>query len=283
MDSDRLIEELHLSSGEINVEAGHFDAAQTNSRFYPLLYALTRVGSARDFCSGLELKQHLLGKQSRLELHHLFPKSRLRGRFPKHEINALANFSFLTADCNGPKKIGNKLPQIYFSECEDKHPGVLASQWIPESVALWTIDRYPEFLEQRRKLLADAANAVLTQLREGTMSPSHLEAAGGVAVDDDEELELLGLNDWVKQQGLAAGVLGHELAAEDSEVTPTVLDLAWPEGVQAELSEPVVVLLNEPKEVVEAASSAGFRCFNSVAAFQQYVETEILGEAADAA
>ncbi len=274
---DGLINELHLSTGRIEVEPGHFDAAQTNSRFYPLLYALTRTSGARDFCSGLELKQHLLGKQSRLELHHLFPKSRLRGKYDKYETNALANFSFLTADCNGAKNIGNKLPEVYFPECETSHPGVLASQWIPESGAPWTLDRYTDFLKRRRELLADAANDLLHELRQGTMPLSHLEAAGGVSVPDDEELELLSLNEWVTQQGLSAGVLGQELAPQGGEEAPTVLDLAWPEGLQAELTEPVALLLNEPAEVVAAASTAGFRCFTDADSFRQYVMA-LLGE-----
>lgn len=280
---DRLIEELHLSSGEIRVEPGHFDAARVNSRFFPLLYALTRIGGARDFCSGLELKQHLLGKQSSLQLHHLFPKSRLRERHSVDEINALANFSFLTADCNGPANIGNRLPEEYFPDCEAKHPGVLESQWIPMEPAVWSIDDYREFLALRRTLLAEAANSVLMQLRTGTMSLANLGTGGGVAASDEEEIELQNLNRWVEQQGLSAGILGHELAPRDGELAPTVLDLAWPDGVQSELSDPVAVLLNEPERVVAEASSAGYRCFTSGADFRQYIESEILGDAEDAA
>lgn len=280
---DGLIDELHLSSGQIEVLPAHFDAAQTNSRFYPLLYALTRTGGARDFCSGLELKQHLLGRQSRLELHHLYPKSRLRGRYQKHEVNALANFSFLTADCNGTKNIGNKLPQVYFPEAEERHPGVLESQWIPQSDDPWTVDRYGQFLERRRESLARAANALLGQLREGTLPLSHLEFAGGISTNDDEEREVLGLRNWAKERGLADGEQGFELPLLQPESPPTVLDLAWPDGVQAELSEPVAVLLNEPAEVVADASAAGFRCFTSAEKFRQYIESEILGESEDAA
>ncbi len=280
---DRLIEELHLSSGEIRVEPGHFDAARVNSRFFPLLYALTRIGGARDFCSGLELKQHLLGKQSSLQLHHLFPKSRLRDEHSVDEINALANFSFLTADCNGPTNIGNRLPEEYFPDCEARHPGVLESQWIPMDPGVWSIDSYRDFLALRRELLAEASNSVLMQLRTGAMSLTNLGAGGGVAASDEEEIELQDLNHWIEQRGLSAGILGHELAPRGNEFAPTVLDLAWPDGVQSELSEPVAVLLNEPERVVAEASSAGYRCFTSGEDFRQYIDSEILGETEDAA
>jgi len=45
---------------------------------------------------------------------------------------------------------------------------------------------------------------------------------------------------------------------------------------QPELSEPVAVLLNETDETVALASSAGFRCFTSAAAFKNYLQNHIL-------
>jgi hypothetical protein len=53
-------------------------------------------------------------------------------------------------------------------------------------------------------------------------------------------------------------------------------DLAWPNGIQEELSQPVAVLLNENSDVVAIASQAGFRCFTSVESFKHYVKREIL-------
>jgi hypothetical protein len=59
-----------------------------------------------------------------------------------------------------------------------------------------------------------------------------------------------------------------------------VFDLAWPNGVQQELSQPVAVLLNETSETIGIASQAGYRCFTSIEEFHRYVESEILaGEA----
>ena len=62
-----------------------------------------------------------------------------------------------------------------------------------------------------------------------------------------------------------------------------MIDLAWPEGLQAGLSAPVAVLLNEPPEVLSIASASGYQCFTTVEAFQAYVEAEILGMAAGVA
>jgi hypothetical protein len=55
-----------------------------------------------------------------------------------------------------------------------------------------------------------------------------------------------------------------------------VFDLAWPDGIQAELSQPVAVLLNENAETLALASRAGFRCFTAARDFRDYAEKDIL-------
>ena len=63
---------------------------------------LTRMGEARDWGNGgLPLKASLLGKMNKLEVHHIFPKAQLYKRnFKRPEVNALANFCFLTKETN---------------------------------------------------------------------------------------------------------------------------------------------------------------------------------------
>ena len=64
---------------------------------------------------------------------------------------------------------------------------------------------------------------------------------------------------------------------EETGVQEAVFDLAWPDGLQFELSQPVAVLLNEPAEVTALAGRAGYRFFTEIEAFKHYVESEILG------
>jgi hypothetical protein len=82
----------------------------------------------------------------------------------------------------------------------------------------------------------------------------------------------------MESQGLPQGVLAYDFADPDTGEQKAVFDLAWPHGVQEELSQPVAVLLNEGADVIAIASQAGFRCFVSAAEFQRYVRTEVLGE-----
>lgn len=98
---DKLLEQLRLWHGGLRAESGHFTGYGSGARFYPVLYLLTRMGQARDWGLGLPLKAHMLGKMNQLEVHHIFPKAQLyKRKYSRAEVNALANFCFLTKDTN---------------------------------------------------------------------------------------------------------------------------------------------------------------------------------------
>ena len=278
-DLDKLIAELRLSQGGLRVEPGHFHSWSVGARFYPVLYMLTRMTEARDWGTGLPLKNNLLGKMNRLEVHHIFPRARLyEANFARAEVNALANYCFLTKDTN--LSISDRRPEEYFPQIEADHPGALQSQWIPQDPALWRVENYRDFLEARKELLAEAANACLASLLHGDSSlldgsrPARITdrvLLGGIA-SEDETCELEALNDWVSDQGFARGDMAFDLVDPQTGDQRAILDLAWPQGVQAELSEPVAVLLSESAELISLASAAGFRCFTSISAFKSYLK-----------
>ena len=152
---DRLIAQLRQVRGNLRLQPSDFWGWSRGARFYPLLYMLTRVCSARDWDTGLELKRALLGSFSQLHVHHIFPKSRLYecGQ-SRPEVNALANFTFLTQETN--LLVSNRLPEEYFPEFLARQPGAVESHWIPMDERLWKMENYLEFLEARRELLAKA-------------------------------------------------------------------------------------------------------------------------------
>lgn len=286
-DLDPLLEQLRLWNGGLRAEAGHFTGWSLGARFYPVLYLLTRMGESRDWGTGLPLKASLLGKMSRLEVHHIFPKARLykakEEGFRKSEINALANFCFLTKDTN--LKISDRLPEEYFPEVEAAYPGSLASQWIPDDPQLWSLNRFRDFLEARKVLLAAELNRQMETLLHGetrwlSAAPVFEVASavvGGIS-SQSEEAELEALNDWVESCRLPRGTLAYEYADPVSGQQIAVLDLAWPHGLQEELSQPVALLLNEESEVIALASQAGFRCFTDSESFRYYIERDVVGE-----
>ena len=150
---------------------------------------------------------------------------------------------------------------------------------IPMDHALWKTERYPDFLDARRVLLAAEANRRFEELLHGeTPTPTApVQAPVGGIASEAEELELEGLNNWVAERGLPPGHMAFDYADPETGVQRAVFDLAWEDGIQPGLTGPVAVLLNESAEVLSLASAAGFRCFTATTEFQSYVETEILG------
>ena len=279
-DLDKLIAELRLGQGGLRVEPGHFHSWSIGARFYPVLYMLTRMAEARDWGTGLPLKSSLLGRMNKLEVHHIFPRARLyEADYSRSEVNALANFCFLTKDTN--LAISDRRPEDYFPEIEAAHPGALASQWIPNDPALWRIEAYRDFLEARKELLADAANTCLaTLLHDETALLDEGRAArvvdrlllGGIA-SEQEARALEELNSWVAGQGYSPGEMQYDFVDPTTNEQRAILDLAWPQGIQFELSDPVCVLIDESAELISMASAAGFRCFTEVAEFRAYVQS----------
>lgn len=281
---DKLLEQLRLWHGGLKVEPGHFKGWSLGARFYPVLYLLTRMGEARDWGTGIPLKKNLLGSMSKLEVHHIFPKSRLyKANYSRAEVNAVANFCFLTKETN--LNISNGFPEIYFEEVENQHPGALASQWIPMDRNLWKIENYLDFLEARQRLLAEEANKRLMELLHGEEiwlegKPRELiekEVPGSIS-SEEEEKELEDLMEWMKQMGLVQGSLSYDFSDEETGEQLAVFDLAWPKGIQEGLTEPAAVLLNEPPETISIANKGGFRCFTSVDEFKAHVRSEFLKE-----
>jgi len=284
---DRLLEEFSLWHGGMKVKPEHFGGWSLGARFYPVLYMLTRMGSACDWGNGVPLKASLLGKMNRLEVHHIFPKAQLyKHKYSRAEANAIANFCFLTKDTN--LNIGDRLPEEYFPEIESSHPDALASQWIPMDPKLWKVENYAEFLEARKILLAEEMNRRLEELLHGdthwlegpvVVAPVTAVLVGGITNEAEEE-ELKALNTWVTEQGLPAGEMAYDFADPDTGEQKAMFDLAWPSGIQSQLTQPVAVLLSEGADILSLANAGGFRCFTSVEGFKTYVEREILGVAA---
>ena len=281
---DSLIALLRQNRGNLRIQSNDFKVWSMGSRFYPLLYMLTRVYNARDWEDDIALSQHLLGALNKLEVHHIFPKSKLKQHgYGRAEINAIANFTFLTKDTN--LKVSNRDPFEYFAAYEAKHPGTIASHWIPMDQTLWKYKNYRDFLAARRELLAKAANDFLDSLYSGTVPESEPIASvldrqvvviPGGSASEAEDQALQTCNTWVVEQGLPEGELMYELADTETGEAIALLDLAWANGLQEGLSQPVALLIDEDSELERIVNQAGYRFFTDIDSFREYVQREIL-------
>jgi hypothetical protein len=280
---DRLIDSLRKIRGDLTIKELDVSGWSTGARFYPLLYLLTRVCGARDWGSGVELSGFMLGKLSALQVHHIFPKALLyENKFDRPEVNAVANFTFQTQETN--LWIGKKLPEKYFRDIEEKHPGTLQTHWIPMDKDLWKVDRYCDFLKERRKLIAQAANNFLESLLHGKIPESKIVedimlrkavAVPAKLITDEEENLLLECAVWVEKQGLPSAEIEYELC-DDTGNLIAVLDLAWPEGMQPGLSKPVALLFNGGRDVEQILNQKGYIYFTSADGLKEYVQGEFL-------
>ena len=282
---DRLIGNLRQVRGDLRIAPADFSGSSIGARFYPLLYMLTRVNHAKDWCTNIELSQYMLGNSTNLELHHIFPKSLLyrpNFQYRRREVNALANFTFLTQACNA--QVSNHNPAEYIPHYERLNPGVVQSHWVPMDASLWTLDRYLDFLGERQRLLAQAANEFLDSLYAGTVP--YREPASAVTDTVQEQADLLASHSeddilldasiWVEEQGLPEGEFGFEIVDKATGQLLATLDVAWPDGLQQGLSQPVALLIDEDAEVEAIASQHGFSCYTDAESLKKYVMTQIL-------
>lgn len=284
---DRLVDTLRASRGDLRIRPENFKEWSLGARFYPVLYLLTRVHQARDFGTGLPLSVKLLGAGSRLHIHHIFPKARLYEHgYTKSQVNSIANFAFLTQDTN--LQISAKLPKDYLAEIADKQPGALESQWVPMDRGLWELDRYEDFLAARRELLAATANEFLESL---LATPETAALAGATTVAElpgdpspprepfgDLEDGAGGLRDYVallRRSGGPSPELQVEITDPLSGAAVTIADLAWRDGVQQELSEPVVLLLEADRATEHAVQALGYRVFTELDRLKAHVAVHL--------
>lgn len=271
---DGLIELIHQNRADLTLRPQDFWGWSKGARFYPLLYMITRVNHARDWGTGIELSQSLLGKNSSLQVHHIFPKHVLYSAGKtKSMVNALANYAFLTQQTN--LDISDQKPEDYFPIYMEKCPGAIESHCVPTASHLLTIDAYDAFLEERRKLLAKSANAILEDLWKGKLAqPSAPMTKMSVTEpEDDEEAVIEEFVSWLKNEGFAPGIKDYS-AVIGYAGTPIIIDVAWPDGLQEGFTEPVALMINEEPGDIYRVNAVGYRVFTRADDLKNYVCTK---------
>ncbi len=154
---DDLTNQLQLHVKKFDVDSEDIANKGRRSPFFSMLYFVLKQNGVKDWWTGLSLSDKHLGRSHRIQRHHIFPKSLLRDKFDTKEINEIANLAFIGGGTN--RSITNKEPTIYFEDIVQKRGfDALTSQLIPSDKKLWKIDNYREFLEFRRKQIAEEIN-----------------------------------------------------------------------------------------------------------------------------
>ncbi len=166
-----LVDAIIDQRGRIDVKSADLEGRGPLHPLYRMTYVLAKANGAVDWFNGLPLDVPK-GSSYAIHSHHVFPQALLyreAGYDPENHlhrqmVNEIANRAFLT----GPTNMGlsDTRPSEYLADIESRYPGALQKQFIPLDRALWELERYPDFLAQRRELIAAAFNRQLDSLIE---------------------------------------------------------------------------------------------------------------------
>jgi hypothetical protein len=146
---------------------GNLDTSVSTSPYFNVYLAAQVKLNDKGFLSRDITVKDLISHKG--DIHHIFPKDYLKKYgLQRGQYNQVANYAYVQSEIN--IKIGNKAPEMYLNElkeqcnCRDlKYGGIidfetltenLKQNCIPESVFSTNIEKYDEFLEQRRVLMA---------------------------------------------------------------------------------------------------------------------------------
>jgi len=136
-----------------------FETGRKSGGTMSLFISMLRDNNAKDWVSQTSLNGKVIGHNAELQVHHFFPKALLRKHgYSSNSINTFANYTIINKETN--LKISAEEPIDYLKRLEIKK-GYLEKQCIPLNKNLWVIERYGEFISERRKLLANQANMFL--------------------------------------------------------------------------------------------------------------------------
>lgn len=129
------------------------------SQFKFVLYCLFKALRTRDFVSGFGIDSLTASRSNRLDFHHIFADSILKKTEFKDKKEDIANKTFLTNESN--KKLSDSDP-TYLSEYPKE---LLKAHLIPDDDKLWKLEKYEEFLEERKRIISGELNKFLSGLK----------------------------------------------------------------------------------------------------------------------
>ncbi len=202
--------------GRIEVRPADFVGRGAQHPLYRMTFILAKALGAVDWFNGLPLAGTPKHRYY-IHSHHIFPQSILyrelydpNNHLDRKKVNEIANRAFLTASTN--QHLGNRLPEEYFLEIEERFPGALDRQFIPRDPELWKIKHYEEFLDARRKLIARKLNDFLgSLLAEKEEAKQQRPLAEIIAMGESPFVEFKSTLQWDVRQGRKNTALRHSV------------------------------------------------------------------------
>lgn len=158
-----LLDNLIIQFGRLNFQPIDFENKNTASGIFKTMFTVMRHNGALDWNTPQVISMNNVANRNQIEFHHIFPQDFLKGKYERDEINDIANQTFIVKRTN--VLIKNDDPAIYLPEVlQKKGEENFKKHCIPTDKSLWNIDKYPEFIAERRRLLTDMLNDYLKEL-----------------------------------------------------------------------------------------------------------------------
>jgi len=164
-----LVKEIEDQRGRIDIKTADLEGRGAAHPLHRMLYIISKFNKATDWANGGSL-QETLGDYYSIQSHHIFPQSFLykngydsENHLDKKMVNEIANRAFITRDTN--YDLSDENPAEYLPEVIHKYPEILQQQCIPEDKSLWEVKNYKNFLIERRRMIADAVNLFMQELK----------------------------------------------------------------------------------------------------------------------
>jgi hypothetical protein len=152
-----LLETLRQQFGRLDFEVGDITGKNARSPIFSLLFVALRNAEAKDWKTGLKISLGDTGRRHKIQFHHIFPKARIKHAYDRREVNEIANLAFIGGGSN--QKISAQHPQKYLAEVlAERGKGALEAQCVPTDPTLHEIERYRDFLVERRQRLVARLN-----------------------------------------------------------------------------------------------------------------------------
>jgi hypothetical protein len=159
-----MIDALRVQFGRLDIVSGELENRNARSAYFKSMFLAFRHDGARDWRSNLAISLSHTGRQHKLQFHHVFPQAVLKGLHKPPIVNDIANLAFIAGGTN--RKLSAKPPSVYLSDVITKQgEAALLAQCIPLDERLWRVENYLEFLEERRRLVANRLNRFLEESR----------------------------------------------------------------------------------------------------------------------
>jgi len=158
-----LLDNLKMQFGRLDFQPIDFENKNTASGIFKTMFTVMRHNGALDWNTPQVLSMTNVANRNQIEFHHIFPQDFLKGKYERDEINDIANQTFIVKRTN--VLIKNDDPAVYLPEVLKKNGEEnFIKHCIPTDQTLWDINKYPEFITERRRLLTDMLNDYLKAL-----------------------------------------------------------------------------------------------------------------------